>query len=221
MKKVVIWGASGHALVVADIVRCSGTLELVGFLDDANPNRQGHSLAGSTVLGGRERLARLRESGDIGIIVAIGDCEVRMRLGDEIAAMGMPLLSVVHPAAVVAQDAQIGAGTVIAAGSVVAPQVKLGRGVIINTSASVDHESVIGDGVHIGPGAHLGGRVSVGARTWVGIGACVRDRVAIGARSIIGAGAVVVKDIPSDVVAFGTPCAVVRERPGASDDARC
>jgi PglD N-terminal domain len=39
--KIVIWGAGGHALVVADIIRLRDDYELVGFLDDVNPERAG------------------------------------------------------------------------------------------------------------------------------------------------------------------------------------
>ncbi|WP_418235800.1 hypothetical protein [Brachyspira pulli] len=35
--------------------------------------------------------------------------------------------------------------------------------------------------------------------------------VTIGKNSVIGAGSIVTKDIPSNVVAFGNPCKVVRE----------
>ena len=38
-KKLAIWGASNHALVVADIVRLLGDYEIVGFLDSVNPER--------------------------------------------------------------------------------------------------------------------------------------------------------------------------------------
>ena len=33
-KRLVIWGASGHALVVADIIRLRGEFDIVGFIDD-------------------------------------------------------------------------------------------------------------------------------------------------------------------------------------------
>ncbi|MEG0271135.1 MAG: hypothetical protein RR821_12885, partial [Clostridia bacterium] len=36
-KKVIIIGASGHARVIADIIKCSGD-EVQGFLDDRNPD---------------------------------------------------------------------------------------------------------------------------------------------------------------------------------------
>ena len=46
---------------------------------------------------------------------------------------------------------------------------------------------------------------------WIGGGAVILPGVTIGARSVIGAGSVVTKDIPSNVVAVGNPCRVIRE----------
>ena len=51
---VVLWGASGHARVVADIVELVGAFEIVGFLDNVNPDRKGEPFCGASVLGGDE-----------------------------------------------------------------------------------------------------------------------------------------------------------------------
>lgn len=209
-KKLVVWGASGHALVVADALRAAGGWEIAGFLDDVSPDRRGEEFAGATVLGGREVLADLRRQGVEDVIVAVGDNAARTRLARLAQAEGFRLATVVHPRATVAPDVALGAGTVVAAGAVVNPGARIGENVIVNTSASVDHECVVEDGAHIGPGARLGGRVSVGPLAWIGIGATVRDGVSIGARSVIGAGAVVLNDIPPGVIAYGVPAKVVR-----------
>jgi len=52
--------------------------------------------------------------------------------------------------------------------------------------------------------------VTVGEDVWVGGGAIICPGVTIGDRTIIGAGSVVTNDIPSDVVAAGNPCRVIR-----------
>ena len=39
-QKVIVWGAGGHAVVVADIIRSEGRYAIAGFLDDLNPGRQ-------------------------------------------------------------------------------------------------------------------------------------------------------------------------------------
>ena len=46
---------------------------------------------------------------------------------------------------------------------------------------------------------------------WIGAHSIVLKGVTIGARSIIGAGSVVTKDIPSDCIAAGNPCKVIRK----------
>ena len=45
---------------------------------------------------------------------------------------------------------------------------------------------------------------------WIGMHCIILKGVTIGARSIIGAGSVVTKSIPSDCVAAGNPCKVIR-----------
>ena len=45
---------------------------------------------------------------------------------------------------------------------------------------------------------------------WLGEGVKVLKGVTIGENSVIGAGSIVVKDIPSNVIAAGNPCRVVR-----------
>ena len=208
--KLVIWGASGHALTVADIVRLEGKYEIVGFLDDVNPRRRGEPFCGSTVLGGREQLGRLEEQGVHHLLFGFGNCQARLQLADTVRQQGFQLATAVHPRSILAGDVQVGAGSVIAAGCVVNPATSIGENVIINTCASVDHECRIEDGCHISPGVNLGGGVTVGKAAWIGIGATVKDHVLIGARSIIGLGAAVVADIPEDVVAYGVPARVVR-----------
>ena len=53
--------------------------------------------------------------------------------------------------------------------------------------------------------------IHIGKNCWLGTGVIVLPGVSIGDNSVIGAGSVVTKDIPSNVVAFGNPCRVVRE----------
>lgn len=207
--RVVIWGASGHALVVADILRLTTGVDLVGFLDD-DPSRRGEAFGGMKILGGRRDLRAIQRDGAQKIVIGFGDCRARLAAVDLATQAGLELHTAVHPRAIVADTALVGAGTVVAAGAIIGVAARIGRVVIVNTAASVDHECVIDDGAHIGPGARLGGRVTVGRETWVGIGATVRDRITIGETSIIGAGAVVVRDIPARVVAYGVPASVRR-----------
>lgn len=53
--------------------------------------------------------------------------------------------------------------------------------------------------------------IRIGKRCWLGSGVLVMPGVSIGDGSVIGAGSVVTRDIPSDVLAVGNPCRVLRE----------
>lgn len=211
MDQVVVWGASGHALVVADILRQSGRFSVVGFIDSVSPDRCGEPFGGGVVLGGREEMPALLRGGVNYLALGVGDCRARMALAAEAVAGGFRLATAIHPAATIAPDTPVGEGSVICAGAVINPGARLGKAVIVNTCASVDHECLIADGVHLSPGVHLAGRVSVGECTSVGIGSVARDGVSIGKGCIIGAGAVMVSDIPDNVLAYGVPAKAVRE----------
>lgn len=53
--------------------------------------------------------------------------------------------------------------------------------------------------------------VTIGKNCWIGAGAIILPGITIGDNTVIGAGSVVTKDIPSNVVAVGNPCKVLRE----------
>ena len=55
--------------------------------------------------------------------------------------------------------------------------------------------------------------VTVGNNVWIGGSVTILPGVTIGDNVTIGAGSVVTKDIPSDVVAVGNPCRVIKQLP--------
>lgn len=211
MEKLLIWGAGGHARVVADIVRLRGEYEIAGFVHDT-PSASAGPIDGAPVIRDREAVMRLRREAHVAhAIVAFGDCAARLDVARWCRGQGFALITAIHPSAVIAASALIGAGTVAAAGAIVNPGAVIGENVILNTAATVDHDCTIGDGAHLSPGVHLGGGVRVGSASWLGVGAAVRDRIVIGCRTVVGVGAVVVSDLPDDVVAYGNPARVRAE----------
>lgn len=53
--------------------------------------------------------------------------------------------------------------------------------------------------------------VHIGNNVWIGANSVILPGVTIGSNTVIGAGSVVTKNIPSNVVAVGNPCRVLRE----------
>ncbi len=210
-RPLVIWGATGPALVVADIIRLGGQYEIAGYLDNLNPQRKGASFGDAEVLGGEEALDPLLQAGVRHITFAFQNNRARLDLAGQVKARGFELVSAIHPTASVAAGAVIGAGTVVRAQSAIGPQSRIGECCIIGYGAMVSHDCTIGDGVHLSSGVNVAGTVSIGRATWVGLGATIIDPHSVGSDTLIGAGAVVTTDIPDGVVAYGVPAKVVRE----------
>ncbi len=60
--------------------------------------------------------------------------------------------------------------------------------------------------------------ITTGKGVWLGGNVVVLPGVTIGDRAVIGAGSVVTKDIPSDVVAVGNPCRVIKNIENLSEN---
>lgn len=209
-RKVVLWGASNHALVVADAVRLQGDYELQGFLDDVNPERRDEAFGGAYILGGREQLETMNALGISHLIMAMGNNQARLQLAQLARAKGYELATALHPRAIVAADTRIGAGTVVLAGAIINPTAVLGENVIVNTAAIVEHGCVVEDAAFVNAQVMLAGNVTVGKGALIEIGAIVASNVSIGAHSVIGAGSLVLRDIPEGVLAYGHPAQVIR-----------
>lgn len=201
MKRLAVLGASGHGKVVADTAEVCGWNTVV-FFDDAWPEVLQNGAW--TVEGDSTALFDTPSLFD-GVIVAIGNNEIRAeKLGwlDEVAA---DVVSLIHPSACVSRYAEIGRGTVVMPGVVVNAGSFIESGVILNTGCSIDHDCLIRTSAHISPGARLAGGVEVGDHSWLGIGCSVKQGISIGRDVIVGAGAVVVSDLPDGVIAVGVP----------------
>lgn len=106
--------------------------------------------------------------------------------------------------------------------------IELGEGCYLNFNCNFvdDGKIIIGKSVMFGPNVTIAtvghpinpdyreymycGSVHIGDNCWIGAGSIICPGVTIGKNSVIGAGSVVTKDIPSDCVAVGNPCKVLR-----------
>jgi len=105
----------------------------------------------------------------------------------------------------------IGANSVVVSmgGVDVGPSVMLAGGCYLSAGAyqvDGDAESLMDNS------AYSDGPIVLGEGAWLGTSAIVLDGARVGAGSVIGAGAVVVKDIPDNCIALGSPAKVHRER---------
>lgn len=206
--EIVVIGAGGHARVVLEILRAAGGHRCVGLLDQ-DPALQGSVIDGIAVLGLPNQLHRLRQQNVRGVAIAVGENRARLSYVELVRQHGLELITLIHPAAVVASTAKIGGGCVVAAGAAVAAAARIGEAAILNTNCVVDHECEVDAGVHVCPGALLAGRVRVDRGAMIGLGAKVLPCLSIGAGAIVGAGAVVIRDVPAQCTVVGVPARVL------------
>ncbi len=204
-RSLLIIGAGGHGKVVAETAVAS-CWDHIAFLDDRAAELSG-ALAWP-VLGTVAEARGKRDSYDYAT-VAVGNAAVRLRLLNELTALGYRLPAIVHPAACVSPSVQLGDGSVVFAMAAINADTRIGRGAIINTGATVDHDCELEDGVHVCPGAHLAGEVKVGQGSWIGIGSSIIQQLRIGAGVTVGAGAAVIHDIDDNLKVAGVPAKVI------------
>jgi sugar O-acyltransferase (sialic acid O-acetyltransferase NeuD family) len=212
-RRLVVFGASGHASVVCDLATEVG-FESFTILDDRFSLGLTHPFGAVEGPLSAESIARFVGSP---FVVAVGNCRVRESLFRRGVECGLEPVTLVHPHASVSRTAELAAGTVVLAGAVVAAFARAGAASIINHGAVVDHDCRLDSAVHICPGATLSGGVSVGARSWVGVGASVRQLVSIGSDVTIGAGAAVVRNVDNGQTVVGVPARPMRSVGNGSD----
>ena len=191
-KKLVIYGASGHGKVAADIARLRGYEEIIFCDDDPLKNEFQSSRV----------IHSLKEEDDYDLFIAIGDNKTRQVITER---CGIKPVSLIHPGAVIASDCRIGDGVIVMANVVINSGSDIGDGAIINTCSSVDHDNIIGEYCHISVNAHTAGTVHLGRRVFVGIGANIVNNVSICDDVIIGASSAVIHNIEEKGTYVGIP----------------
>lgn len=195
-----LYGASGHAKVIIDILRDIG-IPVLGVFDDNPVVKEVSEIPAIGPYKG--------QSGNNLIIISIGDNAVRRRVAEQLK---LSFGKAIHPTAIISPSVNIAEGTVVMHGAIVQADATVGKHVIVNTGASIDHDCKIGDYAHISPGAVLSGNVQVGEGTHIGAGAVVIPNLKIGKWCKIGAGTVVIRDIPDGVTVVGNPARIIKEQ---------
>lgn len=206
---LVIVGAGGHGRETLGIVQAINALtptwNIVGFVADdpdvdCRVERLGHRIVGTS-----HWLATQTTRPAPHYVLGIGNPATRAQLDAQLTDAGLQAATLIHPAASIGPDNQLGPGVLIAAGAVVTTNVSLGRHVHLNVNAVVSHDCTVGDHCSLSPGTLLNGTVTVGERTMLGSAAVVTPQRTVGSDVTVGAGAVVVEDIPDAVTVKGVP----------------
>ena len=191
-----IYGASGHAKVIIDIIKSIDD-KTVGYVFDDNEELV--ELLGLDI----KRSSNTNLLSKYSSIIAIGNNKIRKEITENKQIVFAEAIK--HISAVVSNVSTLGKGTVIMPNAVINADATIGLHCIINTAAVVEHDVNLGDFVHISPNATVTGGIKIGEGTHVGAGAVILPNLTIGKWATIGAGAVVTKNIPDFATVVGNP----------------
>lgn len=197
MRKLIIFGASGHAEVVADIAMKNG-YEIEGFLDD---NESISEVIGIKKIGKVSDCLDYKDSCDFAI--GIGNNAVRKKIFETYPELSY--VTLIHPTASIGINVEIKKGTVVMPMTVVNACATIGEFCVINSGAVVEHDCKIGDFTLIAPNATVCGVCNIGNEVYMGAGSVVKQVINICDNVTTGSGSVIVKDITEPGTYIGVP----------------
>lgn len=193
-KRYCIYGASGHAKVIVEIIEKSG--DFIRILYDDDPGKK--LLLNYNVVNDKAVLSLT----GVEWIIAIGNNLIRKKIA---TANSLLYGIAIDVKSNISMAAEVGIGTVIMPGVTINSSTKIGAHSIINTNASIDHDCTLKNFVHVSPNATLCGGVTIGDGTHIGAGAVIVPGIHIGKWATIGAGSVIINDVPDHVTVVGNP----------------
>lgn len=211
MKRIGIFGTSGHAREVGDVAWDLG-YEPVYVARDAEAG-QAWSFPGDLVLE-----SDIGRYADMPFAIGIGGNAARAAVAQRYVGM-LRFANLVHPSATFGRgqrdrvDAR--SGVVVCAGVRLTNNIGVGHFAVFNRNCNVGHDCLVEDFVHIAPCACVSGNVHLGRACWIGAGAVVNQGtpeapLAVGADCIVGSGSVVTRACEAGGVYAGAPATRIR-----------
>jgi sugar O-acyltransferase (sialic acid O-acetyltransferase NeuD family) len=209
---MLIIGAKGFAKEVLEVFHQLGKTDNIVFYDDVN-NDIGELLFDKyTILKNESQVIDYFKSNGNQFTIGIGNPKLRYKLYKKFINLGGEYVSTISPLALMGNyEINIGNGSNILMNAVFSNSITIGIGCIIYYNVVLTHDCVLGDFVEVSPSSILLGRCKIGSFTHISANVTILPNVTIGKNVIIGAGSVVTKDIPDNVVAFGSPSKVIRK----------
>jgi sugar O-acyltransferase (sialic acid O-acetyltransferase NeuD family) len=213
MKNIVLIGGGNQAHYTIDIIEKEGKYNIVGIIDSIQ--EIGSYRFGYKILGRQEDISSLIQEYNIeGGVISIGDNWSRYYVYECIIKLvpNFEFINAIHPSVIIGNNVVLGKGIVAMAGCIFNPKSKIGDFTFFATGAQVEHDCEIDNFASISAGSVTGGYVKIGKYSAITLGVIVIDRLTIGENTVVGAGSLVTKSLPDNVLAYGSPAKIIRNR---------
>ena len=203
MKDIIIVCAGGFGREAVDVIRDINKVEkqwnILGFLDD-NPKALEGVRCKYNIIGS---ISDWQPKDSEWFALGIASPKIKERLSTMLKERGAKFATLIHPAAIISEEATIGEGCVIGGRSSIGDCAEIGN--FVNIAGSmIGQGSTIGDfstttGFTNIVSAHLGKRVFVGSH------AVVLNRIKVGDDAIVGTGSIVFRNVKAGTKVLGYP----------------
>jgi sugar O-acyltransferase (sialic acid O-acetyltransferase NeuD family) len=196
--KLILIGAGGHAHACIDVIEQHGGYQIAGLVGKPEEMHDHH--LGYAVIGKDDDLPELAKTIQYALVSLgqIKTSEHRIRLYQQVVALGFKLPTIIAPSAYVSRHATLGAGTIVMHGAIVNAGASVGENCIINTRALLEHDSTVANHCHISTSAIINGNAAIGSGCFIGSGAIVKEGSSLGLGCLVGMGIAVRHNQPDN-----------------------
>lgn len=207
-----VYGASGHGLAVADMLRRQNAIEVIALIDDT-PIKIGTTKSSIPVISFSEWSQTFL---DKPCFVSSGNSTVRRMLVERVLKAGGHFTSSFSKSSSMASGFTIGIGSGVWEPLFVGPHVNVGNHVQVMPMTSLGHDVVIGDFATVCPGCTISGHVVIEEGAFIGAGSVItngseRKPIVIGRKAQVGACSFVSKSVAAGAKVLGNPARPLRE----------
>ena len=185
-KKLIIFGAGGHARSCLNIIHNCKNYTIKAFIDD---NIKITSVDRYKVFRNIElkKLKKLKFKNVHGLVGVghINTPATRIKLFKKMKHLNITPAKVISKHSIISKFSKIGFGTIVMDNVVVNAYVQIKENCIINTGCIIEHDVVIHSHCHISTGVIVNGGVTVGEGSFIGSGSIIRQGVNIKKNSFI------------------------------------
>ncbi|WP_313138958.1 acetyltransferase [Myroides sp.] len=207
---MLIFGASGFAKNVLEILTRNGYSKELFFFDNVTPNIGDLLYDKFSILKTFEEIEeRFKYNKDF--TIGIGNPILREKIYNELLNRGGNFVSTISEHAHLGSyNVIIEEGVNISFGVIINNDTLIKKGSLININSTIGHDCVLGEFVEVCPNVSISGNCDIGNNVFIGSNTTIAPRVKIGKNAIIGANSLVLEDVPSNVFFAGSPGKVIK-----------